>query len=169
MGYAPYALIMFNVISADLAAHHDRSGTQSFRVILVCQFGGWCCGVLPALVCKFFSLIYKALYKLVQFITRIELLCEVNVGKNFVIYHFGDSCRVRNDVVAGSRRVDPPCVPQIRNNLNISVNAKVKGTIRVGSDVAIGANAAALRGMLDEYVTFGVPAVVKLRCGSHIK
>jgi len=34
---------------------------------------------------KFFSLIYKFLFKLIQIITGIELPCEVEIGNNFVI------------------------------------------------------------------------------------
>ena len=33
--------------------------------------------------------LYKVAFKLVQIVTGIELPCEVDVGRNFVIDHFG--------------------------------------------------------------------------------
>jgi serine O-acetyltransferase len=61
--------------------------------------------------------IYKVLFKFVQIITGIELPCEVVVGRNFVIDHFGgivisgyaqfgDDCRIRNGVVVGLKNVN---------------------------------------------------------------
>jgi serine O-acetyltransferase len=104
----------------------------------------------------------------------IELPCEVKVGKNFVIDHFGgivvsgyasfgDNCRIRNGVVVGLRRVDEPCAPQLGNNVDIGAGAKLLGNIRIGNNVAIGANAVVLCDVPDDHVAFGVPAVVKPR------
>ena len=108
---------MFDHIRSDLAAHGGHWGAQGFWALLVYRFGRWRYGIRPALLRKSLSLVYKTLYKCVQIITGIELPCEVKVGKNFVIDHFGgivvsgyasfgDNCRIRNGVVVGLRRVD---------------------------------------------------------------
>lgn len=165
---------MFDHIRSDLAAHGGHWGAQGFWALLVYRFGRWRYGVRPAFLRKILSLVYKVLYKCVQIITGIELPCEVKVGKNFVIDHFGgivvsgyasfgDNCRIRNGVVVGLRRVDEPCAPQLGNNVDIGAGAKLLGNIRIGNNVAIGANAVVLCDVPDDHVAFGVPAVVKPR------
>ena len=165
---------MFDNIRADLRAHGGRWGAQGFWVMLVYRFGRWRYGVRPALLRKLLSLVYHVLYKLVQILTGIELPCEVPVGRNFVIDHFGgivisgyarfgDDCRIRNGVVVGLKRVDDPCAPTIGNNVDIGAGAKVLGPIRIGNNVTIGANSVVLKDVPDDSVAVGVPAVVKPR------
>ncbi len=92
----------------------------------VYRFGRWRYGVRPALLRKVFSLAYHILFKLVQILTGIELPCEVDVGENFIIDHFGgivisgyakfgDNCRIRNGVVVGIRNVEDKRAPVIGN------------------------------------------------------
>lgn len=38
---------------------------------------------------KAFSFFYKILYKFLQVWSGIELPCEVEIGENFIIHHFG--------------------------------------------------------------------------------
>jgi len=169
---------MFKNIRADLAAHGGNWSAQGFWALAVYRFGRWRYGVRSALLRKFFSLIYKILYKFIQIITGIELPCEVKLGKNFVIDHFGgivisgyasfgDNCRIRNGVVVGLRRVDEPCAPQIGDNVDIGAGAKVLGNIRIGNNVGIGANAVVLCDVPDDHVAYGVPARVKPRRRGH--
>lgn len=165
---------MFENIRQDLEAHGRKWGAQGFWVMVVYRFGRWRYGVRPKLVRRFFSLIYRVLYKLVQILTGIELPCEVEVGRNFVIDHFGgiiisgyakfgDNCRIRNGVVVGLRHVDEPCAPVIGNNVDIGAGAKVLGPISIGNNVAIGANAVVITDVPDDCVATGIPAVVKPR------
>lgn len=165
---------MFHNIRADLAAHGGNWGAQGFWALLVYRFGQWRYGVRPALLRKLCSLLYKVLFKLVQIVTGIELPCEVKLGKNFVIDHFGgivisgyarfgDNCRIRNGVVVGLRRVDEPCAPHIGDNVDIGAGAKLLGNIRIGNNVAIGANAVVLCDVPDDHVAYGVPALIKPR------
>jgi serine O-acetyltransferase len=121
---------------------------------------------------KLFSLIYKFLYKMVQVVTGIELPCEVEIGRNFVIDHFGgivisgyakfgDNCRIRNGVVVGLKHVTEPCAPTIGNNVDIGAGAKVLGAITIGNNVVIGANAVVLTDVPDNSIAVGVPATIK--------
>jgi serine O-acetyltransferase len=165
---------MFANIRNDLRAHAGQWGAQGFWVMVVYRFGRWRYGVRPAILRKFFSLIYRVLYKLVQILTGIELPCEVVVGRNFVIDHFGgiiisgyarfgDDCRIRNGVVVGLQRVEEKRAPTIGNNVDIGAGAKLLGPIRIGNNVAIGANAVVLCDVPDNSIAVGVPAVVKRR------
>jgi serine O-acetyltransferase len=145
--------------------------------MVVYRFGRWRYGVRPALLRKVLSGIYHVLYKLVQIVTGIELPCEVEVGRNFVIDHFGgiiisgyakfgDNCRIRDGVVVGLRRIDEKCAPVIGNNVDIGTGAKLLGPIRIGDNVAIGANAVVLCDVPEDSIAVGVPAVVKPRRSS---
>lgn len=170
---------MFDNIRADLKAHGGKWGAQGFWVMLVYRFGRWRYGVKPALLRKLFSLVYKLLYKFIQIITGIELPCEVEVGRGFVIDHFGgiivsgyakfgDNCRIRNGVVVGLSRVEDPCAPIIGNNVDIGTGAKLLGPIRIGDNVVIGANAVVIRDVPDNCMAVGVPAIVKPRRGPPV-
>ena len=165
---------MFAHIRDDLRAHGGRLGAQGFWAMVVYRLGRWRYGVRPVLLRKAFSLVYWIAYKWVQIVTGIELPCEVEVGRNFVIDHFGgivvsgyarfgDDCRIRTGVVVGLARVDDPCAPQIGNNVDIGAGAKVLGRITIGNNVLIGANAVVVRDVPDDSIAVGVPAVVSRR------
>ena len=165
---------MFDNIRQDLRAHGGDWSAQGFWALVVYRFGRWRYRVRPSPLRKFFSLIYKIWFKFTQIVTGIELPCEVEIGRNFVIDHFGgivisgyakfgDNCRIRNGVVVGLQRVDEPCAPVIGNNVDIGSGAKVLGPIKIGNNVVIGANAVVIRDVPDNCIAAGVPAVVKPR------
>lgn len=143
-------------------------------MLVVYRFGRWRYGVRPLLLRKLLSLIYRFWFKLIQIITGIEFPCEVQIGRNFVIDHFGgiivsgyakfgDNCRIRNGVVVGLRRLDEPSAPVIGNNVDIGAGAKLLGPISIGNNVVIGANAVVICDVPDDCIAIGVPAVVKPR------
>jgi serine O-acetyltransferase len=165
---------MFRNLKADLQTYQGNFGAQGFWVMLVYRFGRWRYSVRPAVLRKFFSLLYKILYKFIQIITGIELPCEVEIGKNFVIDHFGgivvsgfasfgDNCRIRNGVVVGLKNVENLGAPNIGNNVDIGAGAKVLGNIRIGNNVLIGANAVVITDIPDNSIAVGVPAIIKTR------
>jgi serine O-acetyltransferase len=123
---------------------------------------------------KVLSLTYKMLFKLTQIMTGIELPCEAEVGRNFVIdhfgdiivsgyAHFGDNCRIRNGVSMGLRRFGDNRAPSIGTNVDIGAGAKLLGSIVVGDNVVVGANAVVLCDVPANSVAVGVPAEAGLR------
>lgn len=165
---------MLDNIRQDLKAHGGNWGAQGFWALVVYRFGQWRYRVRPTFLRKFFSLIYRILYKLIQIVTGIELPCEVEIGRNFVIDHFGgiiisgyakfgDNCRIRNGVVVGLQRVEDPGAPVIGNNVDIGAGAKVLGRISIGNNVAIGANAVVITDVPDDSLAVGVPAIIRPR------
>lgn len=163
---------MFNNIKADLAAHSGDWSAQGFWALLVYRFGRWRYTVRPILLRKMLSLLYKVLYKLVQIVTGIELPCEVPIGSNFRIDHFGgivisgyaefgNNCRIRNGVVVGLKNPENPCAPKIGNDVDIGAGAKLLGPIVIGNNVSIGANAVVTRSIPDNSIAVGVPAIIK--------
>lgn len=163
---------MFENIRGDLRSHNGNWGAQGFWALVVYRFGRWRYTIRPALLRKPFSLIYKVLYKFVQIITGIELPCEVTLGANFIIDHFGgivisgyakfgDNCRIRNGVVVGLKRSSEPCAPQIGSNVDIGAGAKLLGAITIGNNVFVGANAVVMIDVPDNSIVVGVPAIIK--------
>lgn len=165
---------MFHHLKEDYKSYQGDFGAQGFWVMIVYRFGRWRYGVRPIILRKPLSLIYKILYKLIQIITGIELPCETELGKNFIIDHFGgivvsgyakfgDNCRIRNGVVVGLKNVDEPGAPCIGNNVDIGAGAKILGKINIGNNVLIGANAVVITDIPDNSIAVGVPAVIKTR------
>ncbi len=162
---------MFQNIKADLKTHNGAWASQGFWVMIVYRFGRWRYGIRCGLVRKPFSLCYKILFKFVQIVTGIELPCEVTVGENFRIDHFGgivvsgystfgDNCVIRNGVTIGLKNVQTPCAPRIGNNVDIGAGAKVLGDISIGNNVDIGANAVVIKDVPPNCIAVGVPARV---------
>jgi serine O-acetyltransferase len=167
----------FENIRADFAAHDRKWGAQGFWAMTVYRFGRWRYTIRSAVLRKPCSLLYHVLYKWIQIVAGIELPCEVQIGRNFVIDHFGgivisgyasfgDNCRIRNGVVVGLARVSEPIAPTIGDNVDIGAGAKLLGNIRIGNNVAIGANAVVVTDVPDDHIAVGVPAVVKRRRGA---
>jgi serine O-acetyltransferase len=165
---------MFQEIREDLRSYDGNWGAQGFWVMVVYRFGRWRYNVRPAILRKLLSLIYRVVFKFIQIITGIELPCEVAIGRNFVIDHFGgiiisgytqfgNNCRIRNGVVIGLRRIEEKVAPIIGDNVDIGAGAKILGPIRVGNNVLIGANAVVICDVPDNSIAVGVPAVIRPR------
>jgi len=118
---------------------------------------------------KPFSLLYKFFEKIVEVLTGIELPCEVPVGANFRIDHFGDiiisgyarfgdNCIVRNGVTVGLKNIEEKAAPSIGSNVSIGAGAKILGNITIGNNVDIGANAVVLVSVPDNSLAVGIPA-----------
>ncbi|MBX3624952.1 MAG: serine acetyltransferase [Rhizobacter sp.] len=165
---------MFEHIRADLRNYRGRWWEQGFWVMLVYRFGRWRYGIKPAVIRKPLSLLYKIAYKFVQILTGIDLPCEVEVGRNFVIDHFGgiivsgyakfgDNCRLRHDVCVGLRHTEEPVAPVIGSNVDIGAGAKILGAITIGDNVLIGANAVVITDVPSNSIAVGVPAKIQPR------
>ena len=139
--------------------------------MLVYRFGRWRYTIKPTLVRKPFSLLYKFLFKCIQILTGIELPCEVPIGKNLRIDHFGDiiisgyasfgdNCVLRNGVTIGLKNIDEKAAPTIGNNVNIGAGAKLLGPITIGDNVDIGANAVVIKSVPDNCIAVGIPAKI---------
>ena len=168
---------MFTNIRKDLANYEWSWGAQGFWAMVVYRFGRWRYSVHPKALRKLFSCFYWILFKIVQITTGIELPCEVEIGDNFVIDHFGGivisgyakfgtNCRIRNGVVVGVRRTGEKAAPIIGDNVDIGSGAKLLGAIRIGDNVVIGANAVVLSDVPSNSIAIGVPAIVKPRSQS---
>lgn len=160
---------MFKNIRSDLKTYEGDWTRQGFWAMLIYRLGRWRYTIKNPILRKPFSLLYKINYKFIQILTGIELPCEVKIGKNFRIDHFGgiiisgfasfgDNCIIRDGVTVGLKRTNEPVAPKIGNNVDIGTGSKIIGNITIGDHVAIGANAVVLKDVPANSIAVGVPA-----------
>lgn len=165
---------MFENLREDWNTYERDIARQGLWVMVVYRFGRWRYGVHPAFLRRFFSFIYRLLKVVSQILTGVDIPCETVVGRRFRIDHFGgivisgdtvigDDVIVRNGVTLGLRRTGVEGAPIIGNRVDIGTGAKVLGPVRIGDDVAIGANAVVLTDVPSNSIAVGVPAVVRPR------
>lgn len=107
-----------------------------------------------------------------SYLFGIEIPRGTNIGKGFYIGHFsgivvsgaaviGDNCNISQGVTIGvAGKGENRGVPQLGNNVYMAAGAKLIGKIKVGNNVAIGANAVVTKDVPDNAVVVGIPAKV---------
>lgn len=111
-------------------------------------------------------------HKWVEITTGIDIPEQTEVGKGLYIGHFGgifitggakigENCNLSQGVTIGfGGRGENAGYPVIGDRVYIAAGAKIIGKVRVGNDVAIGANAVVTKDIPDNGVAVGVPAQV---------
>jgi serine O-acetyltransferase len=138
-------------------------------VMAAYRFGRWRYRIQPAALRKPFSLAYKILFALVRAASGAEIPCEARIGRNLRIDHshgivisgdawLGDGVVLRNGVTIGLRRAGTRGSPSIGHRVDIGAGAKILGTIHIGDDVSIGANAVVLTDVPANSIAVGIPA-----------
>ena len=139
--------------------------------MIVYRFGRWRYTIRWRWLRMPFSFLYKVFKLMSEILTGIELPCETTLGHRFRIDHFGgiiisgdavfgDDCVVRNGVTVGLKNTGQRGAPIIGNRVDIGAGAKLLGSIKIGDDVSIGANAVVLVDVPSNSVAVGVPARV---------
>lgn len=165
---------MFDNLREDWRTYERDPARQGLWVMVVYRFGRWRYGIQNRWLRLPFSILYKILKLLSQILTGIDLPCEVTVGRRFKIEHFGDiiisgdtvfgdDVVIRNGVTVGLKRTNERGAPVIGNRVDIGAGAKVLGSIRIGDNVAIGANAVVLQDVPPNSLAIGVPAQIRPR------
>jgi serine O-acetyltransferase len=162
---------MFDNLREDWRTYDRDLFRQGLWVIAVYRFGRWRYQIRRRWMRMPFSAAYRILWLLVEILTGIELPCEAIVGRRFRIDHFGgiiisgdavfgDDCVIRNGVTVGLRNTGERGSPVIGNRVDVGTGAKILGSIRIGDDVAIGANAVVLTDVPPHSIAVGIPARV---------
>jgi serine O-acetyltransferase len=165
---------LFDNIREDWRTHERQITRQGLWVMVVYRFGRWRYGIRARWLRLPFSILYKLLKLLSEILTGIDLPCEAVIGRRFRIDHFGgivisgdavfgEDCVVRNGVTVGLRHTGQRGAPVIGNRVDIGAGAKVLGSIRIGDDVAIGANAVVITDVPSNSIAVGVPAKIRPR------
>ena len=121
---------------------------------------------------RLFSPFLTIMQKIIEILTGIQIPFSVKVGKGFYIGHFGNII-IGKDVVIGSYcnisqgvtigqagRDGMQLSPTIGDRVYMGPGAKIFGGIRIGDNVAIGANAVVLKDLPENATAVGVPAKV---------
>jgi serine O-acetyltransferase len=160
---------LFDNIREDWLTYGRDWSRQGLWVMVVYRFGRWRYSIRRRWMRLPFSFLYKLLKPVSEILTGIELPCETVIGRRFRIDHFGgviisgdavfgDDCVLRNGVTIGLRHAGVRGAPVVGNRVDIGAGAKILGPIRIGDDVAIGANAVVLKDVPANCIAVGVPA-----------
>jgi serine O-acetyltransferase len=162
---------MFDNLREDWRTYDRDLFRQGLWVMAVYRFGRWRYQIRRRWLRMPFSAAYRILWLSMEILTGIELPCEAIVGRRFRIDHFGgiiisgdavfgDDCVIRNGVTVGLRNTGERGSPVIGNRVDVGAGAKILGSIRIGDDVAIGANAVVLTDVPSHSIAVGIPARV---------
>jgi serine O-acetyltransferase len=124
--------------------------TEGFRAVAVYRLGHWLLGQW-LIVRVLLKPLFKMLYWWVRVFYGIELRPDGNIGKGFLIHHYGgifvlgnigEGVTISQDVTIGvAGRGQGRGIPEIGNNVYVSPGAKIAGDIKIGDGARIGANA----------------------------
>lgn len=177
-------LSLFDYIREDLKRYFLKSNgffertkivllTQGIWAILIYRAGSYLYKrkssyPFPSLLLHFLTLIQK----FVEIVTGIVLPFTAEIGKGLYIGHFGsiivshmavigEYCNISQENTIGQAgRGGKQYAPVIGNRVYIAPGAKVFGKIRIGNDVAIGANAVVSKDIPDNAVVGGNPSKI---------
>jgi serine O-acetyltransferase len=165
---------LFDNLREDWKTYQHDLARQGLWAMVIYRFGRWRYSIRPRVLRMPFSFVYKVLKPISEILTGIELPCEATIGRRLRIDHFGgiiisgdavfgDDCILRNGVTVGLRSTGERGSPIIGNRVDIGAGAKVLGSIRIGDDVAIGANAVVIADVPSNSIAVGIPARILAR------
>ncbi|MDB5330490.1 MAG: hypothetical protein JWP03_1641 [Phycisphaerales bacterium] len=166
----PPGVGLWALLREDLATHGGNCFEQGFWAVATHRLGNWRMG-LPKLVRSPFTLLYRFLFRWVQWTCGITLPYTVKLGRRVHIWHhggmvlhahaIGDDVHIRQNTTFGISRKDRLHeLPTIEDRVDIGCGAVLLGNITIGHDSAIGANAVVLKDVPPNSVAVGVPARV---------
>lgn len=167
----PPGIRFFALLREDLRTHDGNFFEQGFWAVAVHRFGNWRMGVRPRLLRAPFSLLYKCLFKWVQWTCGITLPYTTRLGRRVRIWHhggmvlharsIGDGVHIRHNTTFGvARRDQNNEIPVIEDGVDVGCGACVLGHVVVGRGSVIGANAVVLDDVPPYSVVVGAPARV---------
>jgi serine O-acetyltransferase len=158
------------LLREDLRTHDGKFFEQGFWAVAVHRFGNWRMG-LPKPVRFPFTLLYRFLFKFVEWTCGITLPYTVKLGRRVRLWHhggmilhadaIGDDVHIRQNTTFGIARKDRLFeLPTIEDRVDIGCGVAILGKLTVGHDSSIGANAVVLQDVPPRSVAVGVPAKV---------
>jgi serine acetyltransferase len=163
---------LLSQIKEDWIAHKRDWTRPGFRAIATYRFGVWRMTVQPKILRAPLSMVYRWMYRKCRNVYGIELPYSTTVGRRVIIEHqhgivihgnckIGDDCIIRQGVTIGNKTLDhPEDAPQLGNRVNVGAGAKILGSVVIGDDVSIGANAVVVKDVPAGATAVGIPAKV---------
>lgn len=161
---------LWALLKEDLRTHEGDLFEQGFWAVAVHRFGNWRMG-LPKILRFPFTLLYRFLFKLVEWTCGITLPYTVKLGRRVRIWHhsgmilharsIGNDVHLRHNTTFGVVRRDHNReIPVIEDRVDIGCGVCVLGNVIVGHDSIIGSNAVVLADVPPYSVAVGLPAKV---------
>lgn len=173
-----------NAIKDDAGVYWSKRGSESlFHTLLyVLTCHGWHVmfwfrigKIIYAIKIPVLSHILKVIFQIFWFLITtfygVWLDLSNNIGKGFYIGHFGgiiirgdfgDNCSIGQCVTVGTKGAGKSNGhPRFGDNVYIGAGAKVIGSIQIGNDVVIGANAVVTRTVPENMLAVGIPAEIR--------
>jgi serine O-acetyltransferase len=165
----PTGLGLWALLREDLRTHGGDVLEQGFWAIAVHRFGNWRMGIRPKILRAPMTLLYRFLFKWVEWTCGITLPYTVAVGRRVRIWHhggmilharsIGDDVQIRQNTTFGVARTGRNLeIPTIGPRADIGCGACVLGHVVVGPDARIGANAVVLTDVPPGATAVGIPA-----------
>lgn len=167
----PEGIGFWALIAEDFRTHDRDAFAQGFWALFWHRFGNWRMSVRSRLLRVPLTLTYQMMTKFAEWVGGIFLPYTVIVGRRVKLEHFGgmilvadrigDDVVIRQNTTFGIARVDDlQSRPTIGNRVDIGTGAVLVGSIEIGDDVVIGANAVVARSLPPGVVAAGIPARV---------
>jgi serine O-acetyltransferase len=160
----------FRLLREDLRTHEGNLFEQGFWAVAVHRFGNWRMGV-PRLLRPPFTLLYRFLFKWVEWTCGITLPYTVKLGRRVRIWHhsgmilharsIGNDVHIRHNTTFGVVRRDHNReIPMIEDRVDLGCGVCVLGDVVVGHDSVIGSNSVVVADIPPYSVAVGAPARV---------
>jgi serine O-acetyltransferase len=166
----PAGMGLLALLREDLHTHDGKILEQGFWAVAVHRFGNWRMG-LPKLLRMPCTLLYRFLEKWVEWTCGITLPYTVLLGRRVRIWHhggmilhaarIGDDVDIRQNTTFGVARKDQlHHLPIIEDRVDVGCGVAILGSVTVGHDSVIGANAVVVKDVPAHSLAAGVPARV---------
>jgi serine O-acetyltransferase len=167
----PSNIGFFSLLREDLRTHDSMLLEQGFWAVAVHRFGNWRMGIRPKLLRLPFSIVYKFLYKWVEWTCGISLPYTVKLGRRVRIWHhsgmvlhaysIGNDVHIRQNTTFGIPRRDAIGeLPTIEDHCDLACGVVVLGRVTIGRNSVVGANAVVVKDIPPYSVAVGIPAKV---------
>lgn len=167
----PAGLSLLSLVKEDLRTHDNLLFEQGFWALAVHRFGNWRMGIRWKVMRAPMSMLYRLLYRIVEWTCGISLPYTVPVGRRVRIWHhsgmvlharsIGDDVHIRQNTTFGvAHRGQNEALPVIEDGADIGCNVCILGNVRIGAGAVIGAGSVVLTDVPPGTVAVGVPARV---------
>jgi serine O-acetyltransferase len=167
----PAGLSLMALIKEDLRTHDGLLFEQGFWALAVHRFGNWRMGIRWKLFRTPMTVLYRCLFRIVEWTCGITLSYTVPVGRRVRIWHhsgmilharsIGNDVHIRQNTTFGvAHRGQNEALPLIEDGVDIGCNVCLLGNIRIGTGATIGAGSVVLADVPAGAVAVGVPARV---------
>lgn len=166
----PEGIGFWALVAEDFRTHERKLFEQGFWAVFVHRFGNWRMDQ-PKLVRAPATLLYRILFKLVEWFCGISLWYTVKLGRRVRIWHhsgmslgaraIGDDVQIRQNTTLGVAQTGVnDALPIIGAGADIGAGAVIAGAVLIGRGARIGANALVLSDVPDGATAMGNPAMI---------